>query len=103
MEQRDRLKCLDELIADLGGADNGMHTNGPCGLLSEHLRAARSALLGSRPVEYGLSLELAKGSVACVADKNARNRTTAMVRNLIDSNAPPDGSSRAPGTESTTN
>jgi hypothetical protein len=101
MEQSDRLKCLDGLIADLGGADTGMHTNGPCGLLSEHLRAARSALLGSRRVEYGLSLELAQESVACVADKTTRNRIKEIVRNLIDSSAPPTGSSGTRATEST--
>jgi hypothetical protein len=93
MEQSNNLKCLDELIADLGGADTSTHSSGPCGLLFEHLRAARNAVLGSRRAEYGLSLEQAKESVACVADKSARNKTREILRNLIDSSAPKQGSS----------
>jgi hypothetical protein len=88
MEQDNALRRLDELIADLGGADAGMRTVSPCGLLLEHLRAARSALLGSMRAEYCMSLEQAKESVACVADKSARNKTKERVRNLIDSSVP---------------
>ena len=41
MQQDEDLKCLEDLIADLGGADTGMQSKSPCGLLLEHLQAAR--------------------------------------------------------------
>ena len=84
MHQED-LKCLDELIAEIGGVDIDTRSEGPCGSLSEHLRAARQDLMGSMPGEYRLSLELAKGSVACIADKDGRTKVKRALQGLIDS------------------
>lgn len=83
------LKCLDGLIADLGGADMGMRSNGPCGLLLEHLEAARRGLLGSMVAEYKSSLEQAKASVACVSDKDARTKIKNTLLGLIDAKIQP--------------
>jgi hypothetical protein len=82
-QQKDDLKCLDELIATLGGADKG-----PCALPVEHLEAARRSLLGASLGEYRLSLEQAKESVVCVIDKNARNEIKKLLGSLIDANGP---------------
>jgi len=84
MQQED-LKCLDELIADLGGSsDAGRRSKGPCDLLLEHLQAARRDLLGSMPGEYSLSLQQAKESVACISDKSARIEIKKILRTLTD-------------------
>jgi hypothetical protein len=85
---KDHLKCLDELIVDLGGADTGTQSKGPCALLLEHLQAARRDLLGSMPGEYSLSLQQARESVACIPDKSARTKTKRILRSLIDSEVP---------------
>jgi len=85
MHQDRDLKCLDELIAQVGGVDIGMRSEGPCGSLSEHLRAARQDLMGSMPGEYKLSLELAKGSVACIVDKDGRTKVKKTLQGLMDS------------------
>ena len=83
MPQDQDLKSLDGLITKIGGADDGMQSVGPCGLLLEHLQAARRDLMGSMRGEYGLSLEQASGSVACIQDKNVRNEITKTLRGLI--------------------
>ena len=83
---QEQLKCLDELIATLGGADMGAHTQGPSGLLLEHLQAARRDLLGSIMGEYRLSLQQAKESVASILDKSAREEMKKRLQNLIDLN-----------------
>lgn len=85
MQQNKDVKALDELIAGLGGAEGGTHSAGPCGLLLEHLQAARRGLLGSMRAEYGVSLEQAKRSVASITDKNSRTNTRATLQGLIDS------------------
>jgi hypothetical protein len=82
------LECLDELIADLGGADAGTRSKGPCGLLLEHLQAARRDLLGSMPGEYALSLRQAVESASCISDKNARIGIRTRIRSLIASEVP---------------
>lgn len=69
VQQAKDVRRLDVLIADLGGADHGRHTPGPSGLLLEHLQTARCDLLGSMTAEYALSLQQAKGALACVPDK----------------------------------
>jgi len=87
MRQDDKeLKSLDDLTSDLGGADNGTRSNGPCGLLLEHVQAARRGLLGSMGAEYSSSLEQATGSVACIQDKNARAEAKKLLQGLIESN-----------------
>jgi hypothetical protein len=86
---QDQLKCLDELIATLGGADTGAHTQGPSGLLLEHLQAARRDLLGSILGEYRLSLQQAKESVASILDKSSREEMKKRLQSLIDLNSDP--------------
>ncbi len=81
MQQDERLKCLDEMIADLGGS----HDAAPFDLLLEHLQAARRYLLGSMPGEYGLCLRQANESVAFIPDKNAGTETKRILRRWIDS------------------
>ncbi len=90
--QKDKaVKALDVLIADLGGADHGLQTPGPSGLLLEHLQTARCDLLGSMRAEYGLSLQQAKGSLACVPDKGKRAKMKSALRALIDEAAEKSG------------
>src|SRR3984957_15742549 len=83
---QDQLKCLDELIATLGGSDTGSHSQGPSGLLLEHLQAARRDLLGSIVGEYRHSLQQAKESVASILDKTARAEMKNRLQSLIDLN-----------------
>ena len=83
MAQDHDLKCLDDLIADLGGADYGMQTVGPSGLLLEHLQAARRGLLGSMRAEYDSSLQQAQESLGCVADAGRRAAMKSTLRGLI--------------------
>jgi hypothetical protein len=85
MRQDQDLKSLDELIAGLGGADFGVESYGPCGLLLEHLQAARRDLLGSMPGEYGLSLRQAKEFVGCILDKGVRTKTRETLEALMAS------------------
>jgi hypothetical protein len=88
MAQDNDLKCLEKLIADLGGVNNsGLRSRGPCGLLLEHLEAARRNLLGSMPGEYGLSLNQAKESIACISDNRARSDVKESLSRLIGSAA----------------
>jgi hypothetical protein len=77
------LNSIDQLIVDLGGAHVGTQSKGPCGLLLEHLRAARSNLLGSMSGEYRSSLQDAKESVACISDKNTQSDIRKRLQNLI--------------------
>jgi hypothetical protein len=87
MQPAHDLKSLDDLIAGLGGDSSGMQTTGPCGLLMEHLQAARRGLLGSMRGDYAVSLEQAKESLACISDRNSRVSTKATLQGLIDSSA----------------
>jgi len=82
------LRCLDGLIADLGGSDTSTHSIGLHGLLIEHLQAARRNRMGSRLAEYGLSLEQAKGSLSVISDGRMRTKAKENVRSLLDSKAP---------------
>lgn len=85
MPQDQDLKSLDGLIIKIGGADGGMESVGPCGLLLEHLQAARRGLMGSMRAEYGLSLDQASQSLACIQGKSVRNEITKTLRGLIES------------------
>lgn len=85
MQQDKDLKCLDGLIVGLGGADYGKQSPGTCGLLLEHLQAARRDLLGSMPGGYCLSLQQAQESVGCISDKSARTEMKEILRTLIGS------------------
>lgn len=88
MSQNTDLKSLDDLIIRLGGDDLGGQTSGPCGLLMEHIQAARRGLLGSMQAEYCSSLRFAKESVACIPGKDARAETKRILQGLIDSEGP---------------
>ena len=77
------LRSLDQLIADVGCADPGSQSAGPCGLLIEHLRAARSSLLGSMPGEYRSSLQEAKASVTCISNKNTQTEVKQRLESLL--------------------
>jgi hypothetical protein len=84
MSRLEELNRLDALIARLSGNDLGTRSAGPCGLLLEHLRAGRTALLGAMHGEYGLSLEQAMDSVSCIPEKSARITTKHLLQSLID-------------------
>lgn len=86
-EDKDLIR-LDELINDLGGTITGTHSTGPCGLLLEHLHAARRDRLGSMRGEYVVSLKQAKESVACILDKDVRAETKKVLQGLLDSPVP---------------
>jgi hypothetical protein len=77
------LNTIDQLIVDLGSANVGTQSRGPCGLLLEHLRSARTSFLGSMAGEYRSSLKEARESVACVDDKNARTEIKKRLQILI--------------------
>ena len=87
MQPGQELKCLEKLIAGLGGAVTGGHSTGPCALLLEHLDAARRDLLGAMPGEYRSSLRDAKRSTDCIADGAARDSTRKTLQDLLDSDA----------------
>jgi hypothetical protein len=90
MQQSAELRSLDELLVKLGGAGIGMQTAGPCGLLLEHLQAARRDLLGSMRAEYNSSLKFAKESITCIPGKSARAEAKGILQGLIDSEASDD-------------
>ena len=78
------LQSLDRLIADVGGAgDSGKQSKSPHGLLVEHLRTARTSFLGSMPGEYRSSLQEAKTSAACIADRSTQNDVRKRLQILI--------------------
>jgi hypothetical protein len=77
------LNSIDQLIVDLGGAHAGTQSKGPCGLLLEHLRSARTSFLGSMAGEYKSSLQEAQESVACIADKNTQADVRKRLQYLI--------------------
>jgi hypothetical protein len=86
-EDKDLIR-LDELIAELGGNVTGGRSAGPCGLLLEHLSAARRDRLGSMRGEYVVSLRQAKDSLACILDKGVRAETKKILQGLLDSPVP---------------
>jgi hypothetical protein len=78
------LKNLDQLILDAGGSgDAGKQSRSPHGLLLEHLRAARTSLLGSMTGEYRSSLQEAKESATCIADKTTQLDIKKRLQNLL--------------------
>lgn len=78
------LQSLNRLILDAGGADEaGKHSKRPNRLLLEHLRAARSSLLGAMPDEYKSSLQEAKESADYIADKTTQDDIKKRLQNLI--------------------
>jgi hypothetical protein len=89
MQQNDDLARLDGLIAEIGGADIHMRTEGPSASLTEHLRAARRNLMASMPGEYQLSLQMAGESLAGIAEKSDRNRVKQVLLSLANSEHKP--------------
>ena len=84
MADKASLESLDRLILDAGGAgDAGKHSKSGHGLLIEHLRSARSSLLGAMPGEYRSSLQEAKESAACIADKTTQVDIQQRLRKLV--------------------
>jgi len=79
------LKRLDEMILNLGGANTSTQSPGPSGLLLEHLRAARTSLLGGMHGDYDLSLKQANESIACISSENLRAEVRKTLQGLIDS------------------
>jgi hypothetical protein len=77
-------------MAGLGGLGIGTQSAGPCGLLLEHIQAARRGLLGSMRNEYRSSLRFAKESVACIPGQSARMETKKILQRLLDSEATSD-------------
>lgn len=78
------LKSLDQLIVEAGGGgDFGKQSKSTHGLLLEHLRSARSSLLGSMPNEYKSSLQEAKVSATCITNKNTQIDIRKRLQNLI--------------------
>jgi hypothetical protein len=77
------LESLDELIAGLEGGNAGSQSSGPCRLLLEHLRSARTSFLGSMPGEYRSSLEEARESAACIADKTRQTAIKQQLKSMI--------------------
>lgn len=85
MNQNKDMAQLDLLIDKIGGNSADARSEGPCGLLLEHLRAARRDLLGSMPGEYRLSLLQAKVSISCISEKGRRAEVKESLQNLIGS------------------
>jgi hypothetical protein len=84
MRQDQDLKCLDGLIADLGGSrDARTRSADSCDLLLEHLQAARRDLLGSQRGEYRSSLQFADEASSCITDKSVRAETRKTLRSLL--------------------
>jgi hypothetical protein len=77
------LNSIDQLIVDLGGAHAGTQSRGPCGLLLEHLRSARTSFLGSMASEYRSSLQEAQESTACIYEKNTRTAIKKRLQILL--------------------
>ncbi|MEQ1947276.1 MAG: hypothetical protein ABL995_08805 [Bryobacteraceae bacterium] len=84
MSQVEELNLLDELIAGVSRNDRGAQSEGPSGLMLEHLRAARSSLLGAMRVEYNFSLESAIATLSSVPEKVARLKVKHVLQRLID-------------------
>jgi hypothetical protein len=84
MARNKELSYVDELIAVLSGNDTGSQSAGRCGLILEHLRAARTSCLGTMHNEYGLSLEQAMESTSGILEKRTRIKTRQMLQSLID-------------------
>ena len=81
MADKASLQSIDRLILDAGNA--GKHSRTSHGLLIEHLRAARSSLLGAMPDEYRSSLQEAKKSAARIADETTQVDIKQRLQKLI--------------------
>ena len=94
--QRDAdVQRLDELIVELGRSQENRDD-----LSIEHLRSARTYLLGAMPEEYALSLQNARESLSLVRDEPVRRRLEEGLSSLLDeidhAGMPPDGERQSP-------
>lgn len=71
------LKCLDDMIAALERSTQR-------DLLIEHLRSARTYLLGTMPEEFLVNLESAKNALNTIPDGNLRRAMSEALTNLLD-------------------
>jgi hypothetical protein len=79
-----KVKRLEELISGLSGpGDSDRNSSGRCGLLLEHLDAARRNLLGSMRGEYIFSMEGAKRSLSCISAKSLRDHVKQTIQSLV--------------------
>lgn len=86
MPDQASLQGLDQLILDAGGTgDAGKQSKGPNSLLLEHLRSARTSLLGSMRAEYRSSLQEAREASGYIADKNTKTDIRKRLQNLLGS------------------
>ena len=83
MRPANSLEILDDMIAGLGSANAGTQSSGPCKLMLEHLRSARTSFLGSMPGEYRSSLEEARESAACITDKTRQTAIKQQLKSMI--------------------
>ena len=83
MRPANSLEILDDMIAGLRGANAGTQSSGPCKLMLEHLRSARTSFLGSMPGEYRSSLEEARESAVCITDKTRQTAIKQQLQSMI--------------------
>ena len=69
------LARIEELIRDLNG-ETGSYDE----LMREHLEEARFYLLGSMPLEYQATLELARGALPSIENRDLRERIGGFLR-----------------------
>jgi len=80
------LQSIDQLILDAGGTgDVGKQSKGPNSLLLEHLRSARTSLLGSMLAEYRSSLQEAQEAAGYIADKSTKIDIRKRLQHLLAS------------------
>lgn len=78
MVERNRVERLDRLIDEIA-----MPQESECELLREHLESARTYLLGSMPLEYSLTLQLANQVVNCISNRARRERVKKAIDDLL--------------------
>ena len=69
---------LDDLLAVIGDCSPADETE----FAQEHLRGARTCMLGAMPIECELNLELASETLARMKDTAARRRAQKLLANL---------------------
>jgi len=70
---------LDRAIAETGNKND---------LIAEHLRCARSYLLGAMPDEYVQNLRMAQESISTIRDSTLRSQVEHEIENLLEDFAP---------------
>jgi hypothetical protein len=75
------LRKLDDLLAVIGDCSPADETE----FAREHLRSARTCILGAMPIECELNLELASETLARMKDTAARRRAQKLLASLFKS------------------